>query len=134
MSLARALLLARQRPAASLVSRRNASSSAHEDHHNDHHQEDPNEQYPREGRAEFSGPFWRNTVLASLLVAAVYKYAPEATNDTYLTRWIALYSTPRERLMDIAVKHTAMSAEDSDMAIMLSTARPNPVHRYRYPQ
>ncbi|KAG6857256.1 hypothetical protein H0H87_007089 [Tephrocybe sp. NHM501043] len=127
MSLVRAALLARQRPAASLVSRRNASSSAHKDHHH----EDTDEHYPRE---DFSSPVWRNTVLAGLVAAAAYKFAPEATHDTYLTRWIALYSTPRERLMDIAVKHTAMSADDSDTEQVLFNAKRNPMHRYRFPQ
>ncbi|KAG5716305.1 hypothetical protein E4T56_gene10715 [Termitomyces sp. T112] len=126
MSLARVALLVRQRPVASLISHRNASSSAHDSHH-----EDPTEHYPRE---EFSGSFWRNTVFAALLVAAAYKYAPEPTNDTYLTRWIALYYTPRDRLLDLAVKHTAMSADNSETAVLLSSARQPLVHRYRYPQ
>ncbi|KAG6813659.1 hypothetical protein H0H92_008896 [Tricholoma furcatifolium] len=127
MSLARAALLARQRTAVSLVSRRNASSSAHDNHHH----EDSNEHYPKE---EFSGPVWRNTVLAALAVVAVYKYAPEATEDTYLTRWIALYSTPREKLLEIAVKHTDLSANDCEINYLQSNASVPPVRRYRYPQ
>ncbi|KAG6820889.1 hypothetical protein H0H93_010233 [Arthromyces matolae] len=145
MSLLRAVSSTRTPVAASVLRRRAASSSAHDNHH--HH--DANEQYPREGQSirpstrlrplnagqiEFSGPFWRNTVISALLVAAFYKFAPEPTNETYLTRWMALYYTPRERLMQLAVKHTAMSADNSDATVLLGSARQPPVHRYRYPQ
>ncbi|RDB25198.1 hypothetical protein Hypma_008106 [Hypsizygus marmoreus] len=126
MSLARAALLARQRPAATLLSHRKASSSAHE-----HHEEHDNEQYPKEG---FYGPFWRNTVLGSLLVAAAYKYAPEPSSDVYLTRWIALYTAPRDLWLEIAARHTALSIDDSERSLLLSDARRPQVHRYRYTQ
>ncbi|GLB37221.1 hypothetical protein LshimejAT787_0402720 [Lyophyllum shimeji] len=126
MSLARAVQLARQRPAAAIVSRRNASSSAHSQHE-DHHD---SEQYPSEG---FSGPFWRNTVLASVLAVAAYKYAPEPTDDAYLTRWIALYTPSRDQWLDMAAKHTALSVEESETTLLVTSAKKPPVHRFRYP-
>ncbi|KAF8070263.1 hypothetical protein FPV67DRAFT_1668136 [Lyophyllum atratum] len=127
MSLPRALLLARQRSATTIVSRRKASSSTHA-HHEEHYEE---HQYPKEG---FSGPFWRNTVLASLFAVAAYKYAPEPTEDVYLTRWIALYSPSREQWLDMAAKHTALSVESSETTLLVTNAKRPPVHRYRYPQ
>ena len=126
MSLSRAALLARQRPLSTFVPKRNASSSAHEHGHH----EEPHD-YPKEG---FSGPFWRNTALASLLVAAAYKYAPEPSEDVYLTRWIALYTSPRDLWTDLAAKHTAMSLDQSETKLLVSDAQKPPVHRYRYPQ
>ncbi|KAG5652238.1 hypothetical protein H0H81_005732 [Sphagnurus paluster] len=127
MSLSRVLLLARQRPASTLVSRRNGSTSSHS--HHDEYQDDHH--YPKEG---FAGPFWRNTVLSGLAIVLAYKYAPEPTNDTYLTRWIALYTTPRDQWLDMAVKHTAMSAESSETTLLITDAKKPTVHRYRYPQ
>jgi len=126
MSLPRVVLLARQRPAAAIVSHRKASLSTHsqhDDHHDDH-------QYPKEG---FSGPFWRNTVLASLLVVAAYKYAPEPTDDAYLTRWIALYTPPRDQWLNMAAKHTALSVDESETTLLVTSAKKPPVHRFRYP-
>jgi hypothetical protein len=82
----------------------------------------------------FGGPFWRNTVLASLLAVAAYKYAPEPTDDTFLTRWIALYTTPRDQWLDMAAKHTAQSVDISEITLLVTNAKKPPVHRYRYPQ
>ncbi|KAG5646313.1 hypothetical protein DXG03_003910 [Asterophora parasitica] len=127
MSFARAARLVRQRPAATIVARRNGSTSSHS-HHEEHHDDG---HYPKEG---FTGPIWRNTALAALVIAASYKYAPEPTEDVYLTRWIALYTTPREYWFEQAVKHTALSAADSDDTLLVTDAKKPPVYRYRYPQ
>jgi len=126
MSLSRVRVLARLRPLITFAPHRNGSSSAHDEHA---HHEEPH--YAKEG---FTSPFWRNTVLCSLLVAAAYKYAPEPGNDVYLTRWIALYTYPRELWTELAAKHTTMSLDQSETKLLLSDAQKAPVHRYRYPQ
>ena len=141
MSLARVTLLALRRPTHTILPRAKAFSSDH------HHHEEPHE-YPQEGETTyiascsllnvvitgFSGPFWRNTLIASLLLAAAYKYAPEPGDDVYLTRWIALYTTPRDLWTELATKHTAMSLDLSETKLLLNDARKPLVHRYRYPQ
>ena len=83
---------------------------------------------------DFSSPIWRNTLIASLVTVGAYKYAPEPGDDTYLTRWIALYQTPRETWLEINAVHTAKQQEASTYNILLSDARKEPAHRYRYPQ
>lgn len=82
----------------------------------------------------FGSPIWRNTVLGSLLVVGAYRYAPEPNSDVYLTRWIALYTAPRDLWLDMAVKHTAQSVTSSEDSQLISDAQKPLVHRYRYPQ
>jgi len=142
MSLARATVLARiWRPTQTILPRAKEFSS------DNHHHEEPHE-YPQEGETTyiarrflldvvitgFSSSFWRNTLIGSLLLAAAYKYAPEPGDDVYLTRWIALYTTPRDLWTELASKHTAMSLDLSETKLLLSAARKPLVHRYRYPQ
>ncbi|KAF8891661.1 hypothetical protein BD779DRAFT_1512339 [Infundibulicybe gibba] len=129
MSLARAAFLARPRVAPTLIAQRRPASTS--SHHEEHHGEHDSTQYPREG---FSGPIWRNTVLLSLLAVGCYKYAPEPSEDVYLTRWIAMYTAPRDLWLELNAKHTAMQQEVSDTTILLSDAKKPRVHRYRYPQ
>ncbi|KAG2059240.1 hypothetical protein BDR06DRAFT_1003848 [Suillus hirtellus] len=130
MSLARASLLLRQKhtvESVSLIQRRFAShdSHAHDEHHDDTH-------YSRE--AGFSTPFWRNTVLLSLLAVGFYKWAPSPNQDVYLTRWLAQYTTPSEIWAAINEKHLLLSQQASDNAILQADAKRPNVHRYRYPQ
>ncbi|KAF9458444.1 hypothetical protein BDZ94DRAFT_1313276 [Collybia nuda] len=83
---------------------------------------------------ERSGALWRNTFLASIVVVAAYKYAPEPTEDAYLTRWITLYGSPRTLWLELNAKHTAMEQANSEATILLTDAKKPKVHRYRYPQ
>lgn len=97
-----------------------------------HHQEDHDTTaYPQEG---FGSPFWRNIVLFSLLGVAGYKYLPERAEDVYLTRWIAMYTSPSEHWLDVNTKHTAQQLEVSKEGVLMRDAKKLPVHRYRYPQ
>ena len=84
----------------------------------------------------FSSPFWRNTLVTSLLLAVAYKYAPEPGDGVYLARWIALYTTPRDLWTELATKHTAMSLDlsESKTKLLLSDTKKPLVHWYRHPQ
>ncbi|KAJ8522757.1 hypothetical protein ONZ45_g746 [Pleurotus djamor] len=66
--------------------------------------------------------------------AACYKYAPAADEDAYLTRWIALYSVPRDVWLNLNVKHTAMQQTVSEQNLLVADAQLPKVHRFRYPQ
>ncbi|KAG2361326.1 hypothetical protein BDR07DRAFT_1472157 [Suillus spraguei] len=126
MSLARASLLLRQKHAVgsvSLIQRRFASHDSHA--HDEHH-------HSRE--AGFSTPFWRNTVLLSLLAVGFYKWAPSPNQDVYLTRWLAQYTTPSEIWAAINEKHLSLSQQASHNTILQADAKRPNVHRYRYPQ
>lgn len=144
MSFTRATLLAQQRPAASLI--RSASTSV-QTHHGEHHED----RYPKEGpfvlyqsvgvrftdnhlQPGFGSPIWGYAMLCSLLAVGAYKYAPEPTGDVYLTRWIAMYTSPRNLWLDLNAKHTALQQDISEGNLLLSDAKKPRVHRYRYPQ
>lgn len=143
MSLTRAALLARQRPAATFLSHRKSSSSTHS-----HHEEHNGEDYQRKeglcrnlrstlrliGLLGFGGALWRNTFLLSLVTVAAYKYAPEPAEDVYLTRWIALYTSPRNLWLELNAKHTAMEQTNSEATMLFTDAKKPKVHRYRHPQ
>ncbi|KAF8622351.1 hypothetical protein AX15_007083 [Amanita polypyramis BW_CC] len=129
MSFARPVLtpIARSANTPCITQRKIASTVAHQQHEH----KNSNDQYHRE---DFSSPIWRNTLIASLLIVAAYKYAPTPGDGTYLTRWIAFYKTPRETWLEINAVHTAKQQEASAYNILLSDARKEPAHRYRYPQ
>jgi len=147
VSLARRAVFAasRTRPTA-LATQSRAASSSHDDHH---HQEDTTV-YPTEsavhswvssftpahaeGYTGFLTPFWGKVLLASILTGIGIKYAPEPSEDVYLTRWIALYRTPPEFWRDVSARHTALESEVSDNNLLVADARTPPIHRFRYPQ
>lgn len=146
MSLARASSsLPRLRVASSpFFRRRNVATANHS--HEEHHD---SSNYPKEGSSPlyswvlfselifdlgFNNALWRNTVLFSLLAAGFYKYAPEPSDDVYLTRWIAMYTAPRDLWLELNAKHTAQQQEVSDTAMLITDAKKPRVHRYRYPQ
>ncbi|KAI0930368.1 hypothetical protein AcW1_009082 [Taiwanofungus camphoratus] len=133
MSVARAasVLLRPRQASTSLIQRRFASSHSNDEHHDEHHGEQDTTAYPRE---DFSSPVWRNFVLLGLAVAGWYKFAPAPGEDTYLTRFIAHYSTPREVWQRLSLKHLMLSVEGSDESLLMQSAQRPPVHRYRYPQ
>lgn len=82
----------------------------------------------------FGGPVWRYTILGSLLAIGAYNYAPEPTNDVYLTRWIAMYTAPRSLWLELNAKRTALAEDNSETNLLLSDAKKPRVHRFRYPQ
>ncbi|EGO00156.1 hypothetical protein SERLA73DRAFT_180587 [Serpula lacrymans var. lacrymans S7.3] len=131
MSVARAALLVRPKPAAThILQRRFASHDSHSHEHHDEHQDAT--QYPRE--AGFNTPFWRNTFLLSLAVVGFYKYAPAPGEDVYLTRYLAHYGTPSEIWARINEKHLLLSQQISDNTILQTDAKRPNLHRYRHPQ
>ncbi|KAH0827773.1 hypothetical protein J3R83DRAFT_3391 [Lanmaoa asiatica] len=84
--------------------------------------------------AGFSTPFWRNTLLLSLLAVSFYKWAPPRDGDAYLTRWIAHYSTPPDTWAQLNEKHLLQSQQVIDnVAVQTRATRPG-IIRYRYPQ
>ena len=82
----------------------------------------------------FSRSFLGWAVLCSLLAVGAYKYAPEPTEDVYLTRWITMYTSPRSLWLDLNVKHAALQQEVSEGNLLLSDAKKARVHRFRFPQ
>lgn len=161
-SLVRAALKARPRPAITLsLQRRQASSSAvshtHEEHHDEYHESDgthegvltlasPTPAHPLQDLIliayiivfyfleGFATPFWRNTVLFSILTVGFYKFAPAPGEDVYLTRYIAQFQTPREIWAAINEKHVnAATVAGEELLLQHSATRPR-THRYRYPQ
>jgi len=106
----------------SLIARRNASTSSHND----------GEDYRMP--ESFANVTWRNTVLAGLAIAAFCKYAPEPSEDAALTQFMSFYTASRERLLEINAKHTALSQQTADDNLLLHDAKKPSVQRYRYPQ
>lgn len=84
--------------------------------------------------AGFGNAVWRNTVLAGLAIVAFYKYAPEPSENVYLTRWIAMYSRSKEEWLNFNAVHTAASQESADQALLFHDAKAPVLRRYRYPQ
>ncbi|KAF5389472.1 hypothetical protein D9757_004297 [Collybiopsis confluens] len=120
--LVRTGLVARQRMTAPLITQRNAS------HHAE--QEDP-DVYTKEG---FTSPAWRRFFLVSILAGAAYKFAPEPSEDAFITRWLAMYTTSSERWLDLNASHTVLSQDSADAVRLFTTAARPPVHRMRFPQ
>jgi hypothetical protein len=148
--LARAALLARSRTqpssSTSLISRRNASSHSNDEHH--HAEEHDNTVYPKEGADDchlplllpshcslgFTSPAWRNGVLATALAIAAYQYAPEPSDDAYLTQWLKLYTTSSEKWLDMNARHTAQSKESAETTELFNNGAQPVMHRLRFPQ
>ena len=141
----RAAVLRRRQSALSLLRKRTGSSAAQV--YQEEHSEDA---YPKEGRLHcltlqlscyravilsgFGGPLWRYTILCSLVAAGAYKYAPEPSDDVYLTRWIAMYTPPRGLWLDLNAKHAALQKDALETTLLLSDAKKAKMHRYRFPQ
>jgi len=66
-------------------------------------------------------------------VAAV-KLAPAPSDDVYLSRWIAMYTAPRDYWLGLNAKHTAQQGVVADNTLLVTDAVLNPIHRFRYPQ
>ncbi|KAK7692679.1 hypothetical protein QCA50_004312 [Cerrena zonata] len=114
-----------------MITSRPASHHAGEhDHHHDTHSAD-SVAFPRE---DFSSPIWRRFVLAGLLAAGFYKFAPSPNEDNYFTRALAQYQTPSEYWAKLNGKHLALTAEAQTDSLLVASAKPPPVHRYRFPQ
>ncbi|KAF5351820.1 hypothetical protein D9756_007373 [Leucocoprinus leucothites] len=87
--------------------------------------------FPKE---DFATPFWRNAIIVAGLAAVAYKYAPEPGDNVYLTRWIAMYTTPAAQWLDMNAQNTALRAEVAENTRLTTSAKQPAVHRYRYPQ
>ncbi|KAI9569561.1 hypothetical protein HD554DRAFT_2019874 [Boletus coccyginus] len=129
MHLARASVLLRPKlytgPVSSQLRFSSGGNHAHEEHPDGAH-DGP--------EAGFSTPFWRNTLLLSLLAVSFYKWAPPRDEDAYLTRWIAHYSTPPDTWARLNEKHLLQSQQVTDDATVQARATKPGIIRYRYPQ
>ena len=67
-------------------------------------------------------------------VAAFYKYAPSASDDNIVTRYISSNATSSEVWEKINLKHAVLEQQQADESQILWSAQKPPVHRYRYPQ
>jgi len=67
-------------------------------------------------------------------VAAFYKYAPSASDDNIITRYISRNTTPSEVWEKINIKHAILEQQQADESQTLWSAQKPPVHRFRYPQ
>lgn len=67
-------------------------------------------------------------------IAAFYKYAPSASDDNIITRYISSKATPSEVWEKINTKHAVLEQQQADESQTLWSAQKPPVHRFRYPQ
>ena len=66
-------------------------------------------------------------------VAAFYKYAPSASDDNIISRYISSKATPSEVWEQVNLKHTVLEQQQADNIQVIWSAQKPPVHRYRYP-
>lgn len=66
-------------------------------------------------------------------VAAFYKYAPSASDDNTISRYISSKLTPSEVWEKVNVKHTMLEQQQADNSQILWSAQKPQVHRFRYP-
>ncbi|KAF8972969.1 hypothetical protein BDZ97DRAFT_1649328 [Flammula alnicola] len=130
MSLARRALLVASRSKPVFTTQTRAASSSSHDHHEDAHHEDSTV-YPAE---TFGTALWRNVLLASVAGVAIFKYAPVADENVYLTRWIAMYKTPRDYWLSLNATHTVQAEEIAQGTILMNDASTPAIHRFTYPQ
>jgi hypothetical protein len=77
---------------------------------------------------------WTKATLAGAIAAAAIAYAPEPSEDAYITRWIAMWKTPTEVWSQINDKHTALVV-DATKEHLFFTAAERPIrHRLEFPQ
>jgi len=67
-------------------------------------------------------------------VTAFYKYAPSASDENIITRYISRNTTPSEVWEGINLKHAVLEQQQADESQTLWSAQKPPVHRFRYPQ
>ncbi|KAJ4498331.1 hypothetical protein C8R41DRAFT_818770 [Lentinula lateritia] len=128
--LARTGFVARQRFLAPLSRQRNTSTSP-SDHHDHHHIEEDTTVYPKEG---FATPAWRRFFVLSIIIGAAYQFAPQPSEEAFVTRWLAMYTTTSEKWLDMNVRHTVLSKEVAEGVNLLTTATRPPINRMRFPQ
>ena len=71
-------------------------------------------------------------LILSLAGVAAVQFLPEAREDVYLTRWIAMYSQPYDYWMN--AKYTAFLDQASHNTLLLHDAKKPRGHTFRYPQ
>ncbi|KAF9646575.1 hypothetical protein BDM02DRAFT_3099618 [Thelephora ganbajun] len=106
------------------------ASTEHGREHHDHHAEDATE-YPKEG---FATSTVFKVVAFAGAIAAFYKYAPSASDDNIITRYISNNFTSSEVWEKSNLKHTVLEQQQADNNQLLWSAQKPPVHRFRYPQ
>ncbi|KAI0081871.1 hypothetical protein K474DRAFT_1671433 [Panus rudis PR-1116 ss-1] len=108
------------------------SASTHADDH--HHHESSHEDAVAFPKEDFSNSFWRRFVLAGLLAAGFYKFAPSPEEDNLVSRFVAQFKTPQDVWASINSKHLELSAKAQVNTSIVADAKRPLVHRYRFPQ
>ena len=82
----------------------------------------------------FNTPFWRNTVIFTLLGFGIYNFAPYVDKDgTYITRYIQHYKTPNEVWTRINNKHLELSVDAAQSRLLIGSAMRPHILRMRSP-
>ncbi|KAI6046186.1 hypothetical protein EDC04DRAFT_2558754 [Pisolithus marmoratus] len=84
--------------------------------------------------AGFFTPFWRNTILLSFVAIAFYKWAPRPSEEAFLTKWLAHYSTSPEFWARINEQQLLRSQHMTVNTVLQTSAQRPSMVRYRYPQ
>ncbi|KAJ3820471.1 hypothetical protein F5880DRAFT_1615556 [Lentinula raphanica] len=123
--LGRARLVTRQRTFTPLLlPRQRHASTAHSDHHNHHQTEEDS----------FATPAWRRFFVVSLIAGALYQLAPKPSEEAFITRWLAMYTTTSEKWLDMNVRHTVLSVDAAEGVNLFTTASRPAMYRMRFPQ
>jgi hypothetical protein len=77
---------------------------------------------------------WRNFIVWSLVGIGFYKFAPSPGENATITQWIKKISFPREFWAERNSKHAAQSQESAEHTLLVTDAKKERVHRYRYQQ
>ncbi|TFL01539.1 hypothetical protein BDV98DRAFT_567118 [Pterulicium gracile] len=77
---------------------------------------------------------WRNFILYSLVGVGFYKFAPAQGEEVAVTRWIKSISFPTDFWVDHNSKHAALSKESAAHVLLVTDAKKERVHRYRFQQ
>jgi hypothetical protein len=84
--------------------------------------------------AGFVTPFWRNTLLFSVLVVGFYKFAPAPGEELYLTQYLAHFKPSRDAWANINEGHVLDVTTMSEGMLLQASAQRPKAHRFRYPQ
>ena len=73
-------------------------------------------------------------MLGSLATVALFKLAPYADDNAYLTRWIAMYMPSRDYWLKLNSEYTALQTKSSESTILVTSAHLPNKHNFSYPQ
>jgi len=100
------------------------------EHGHEHHEAEDATEYPKE---RFATSTIVKVVALAGAVAAFYKYAPSASDENIISRYISSKLTPSEVWEKVNFKHTVLEQQQADNSQILWSAQKPQVHRFRYP-